>query len=114
SGADHSVQDLVECAFDHVGLDWRKYVRADRALQRGTAELRGLVGDPSRARDQLRWQPEVDFEGLVRLLVDADIALVRSIATPATSMERRRRTSDSSRSKAWKSETTRRATLAWR
>ena len=56
SGADHSVQDLVECAFDHVGLDWRKYVRADRALQRGTAELRGLVGDPSRARDQLRWQ----------------------------------------------------------
>jgi len=89
SGADHSVQDLVECAFDHVGLDWRKYVRADRALQRGTAELRGLVGDPSRARDQLRWQPEVDFEGLVRLLVDADLALVRSVAAPATSMERR-------------------------
>jgi len=89
SGDDHSVQDLVECAFDHVGLDWRKHVRADRALQRGTAELRGLVGDPSRAKAQLGWRPEVDFESLVRLLVDADLALIRSAAAPATSMERR-------------------------
>ncbi len=89
SGDDHSVADLVECAFDHVGLDWREYVKADPALHRGAAELRGLVGDPTRARTRLDWRPEVDFEGLVRLLVDADLALVRGEATAATSMERR-------------------------
>jgi GDPmannose 4,6-dehydratase len=89
SGEDHSVEELAECAFDHVGLDWRRHVRADRALARGTAELRGLIGDPSRARERLGWQPEVDFEGLIRLLVDADLALVRSAEAAATSMERR-------------------------
>jgi GDPmannose 4,6-dehydratase len=89
SGQDHSVQELVEFAFDHVGLDWRQYVRVDPALQRGSAELRGLVGDPSRAKERLGWRPEVDFEGLVRLLVDADLALVQDGAAAATSMERR-------------------------
>jgi len=89
SGEDHSVEELVECAFDHVGLDWRRYVTADPALQRGSAELRGLVGDPTRAQERLGWRPEVDFEGLVRLLVDADLSLLRGAAAPATSMERR-------------------------
>ena len=45
TGESHSVQDLVECAFDHVGLDWRDHVRSDPALRRGTAELHHLVGD---------------------------------------------------------------------
>ena len=53
------------------------------------AELRGLVGDPARARDRLGWRPELDFEALVRLLVDADLALIRDEAAAATSMERR-------------------------
>ncbi len=88
SGEDHSVEELVECSFDHVGLDWRRHVRVDAGLQRGTAELRGLVGDPSRAEERLGWRPEVDFEGLVRLLVDADLALVRSTPAAATSMDR--------------------------
>ena len=88
SGADHSVRELVECAFDHVGLDWQQHVKVDPELQRGAAELHDLVGDPARAKERLAWRPEVDFEGLVRLLVDADLVLVRSGAAAATTMER--------------------------
>jgi GDPmannose 4,6-dehydratase len=80
SGESHSVRELVECAFDHVGLDWQRYVRVDPALQRGKAELRRLVGDPTRARERLGWTAEVDFAALVRLLVDADLALVGTTA----------------------------------
>jgi GDPmannose 4,6-dehydratase len=89
SGEDHSVRELVECAFDHVGVDWRQHVKVDPELQRGAAELHDLVGDPSRARERLGWRPELDFEGLVRLLVDTDLALVRSEVTAASTMERR-------------------------
>jgi GDPmannose 4,6-dehydratase len=64
-------------------------VKVDPELQRGTAELHDLVGDPSRARARLGWHPEVDFEGLVRLLVDADLALVRGETPAASTMERR-------------------------
>ena len=85
SGADHSVRELVECAFAHVGLDWQAHVRIDPALQRGTAELHGLVGDATKARTQLSWEPEHDFTKLVHLLVDADLARLRATAT---SMER--------------------------
>ena len=53
SGEAHSVRELVQCAFGHVGLDWEEHVRVDPALQRGTAELRRLVGDPARARTRL-------------------------------------------------------------
>jgi len=77
TGLSHSVQELVELAFVHVGLDWRDHVRSDPALQRGTAELHHLVGDPSRAQERLGWEPTVDFEGLVRLLVDAELDRLR-------------------------------------
>ena len=73
TGESHSVQDLVERAFGHVGLEWRDYVRSDPALRRGTAELHRLVGDPSRSRERLGWRPSVDFDGLVALLVDAEL-----------------------------------------
>jgi GDPmannose 4,6-dehydratase len=86
SGESHSVRELVECAFAHVGLDWQELVRVDPALQRGAAELHRLVGNPSKAREQLGWQPEVDFTNLVHLLVDADLARLRA---HATSMQRR-------------------------
>jgi len=76
----------VQCAFDHVGLDWQEYVRVDPALQRGAAELHRLVGDSARARERLGWVPEFDFEQLAHLLVDADVERLRA---PATSMERR-------------------------
>jgi len=83
SGADHSVRDLVQCAFAHVGLDWQAHVRVDPALERGAAELHRLVGDPSRARVELGWQAEVDFTDLVHLLVDADVAALRAAASAA-------------------------------
>ena len=73
TGELHSVQELVQCAFDHAGLDWRAYVHIDESLKRGRAELHGLVGDPSRARERLGWEPEVSFEELVALLVDAEL-----------------------------------------
>ncbi|HJQ75447.1 MAG TPA: GDP-mannose 4,6-dehydratase [Gaiellaceae bacterium] len=76
SGVSHSVEELVACAFAHVGLDWRDHVRVDPALRRGKAELHRLVGDATKARERLGWTPALDFEGLVHLLVDADLALV--------------------------------------
>lgn len=85
SGESHSVREFVQCAFTHVGLDWQEHVRVDPALQRGSAELHRLVGDASRAHDLLEWRPEVGFEQLAHLLVDADLERLR---TPATSMER--------------------------
>ena len=72
SGVSHSVRELVECAFGHVGLDWKEYVHIDESLQRGAAELHDLVGDATKARERLGWTPSLDFEGLVQLLVDAD------------------------------------------
>jgi GDPmannose 4,6-dehydratase len=78
TGVAHTVRELVQCAFAHVGLDWQEHVRVDPQLQRGKAELHNLVGDASRARERLGWEPSVDFEGLVRLLVDADVAALES------------------------------------
>ena len=71
TGVLHTVEELVELAFSHVHLDWREHVRVDPALVRGKAELHDLVGDASKARDRLGWSPQVQFEDLVRLLVDA-------------------------------------------
>jgi GDPmannose 4,6-dehydratase len=72
TGVSHSVQRLVELAFDHVGLDWRKHVRTDPALLR-PAEVDHLIGDATKAREVLKWEPSVEFPGLVRMMVDADL-----------------------------------------
>jgi GDPmannose 4,6-dehydratase len=69
TGELHTVQELVEVAFAHVGLDWRDHVRVDESLRRG--QLYELVGDASKARAKLGWRPSVTFEELVALLVDA-------------------------------------------
>jgi GDPmannose 4,6-dehydratase len=71
TGELHSVRELVEVAFGHIGLDWREHVRVDESLKRGQAELHRLVGDASVAREQLGWSPSLSFEELVALLVDA-------------------------------------------
>jgi len=78
TGELHSVQELVERAFSHAGLDWRAHVRIDESLLRGSAELHDLVGDPARARDRLGWAPRVGFDELVRLLVDSAVEERRS------------------------------------
>jgi GDPmannose 4,6-dehydratase len=72
TGESHSVQDLVEIAFDHVGLEWQKYVKEDPALLR-PAEVDHLIGDASKAKTRFGWEPSIDFTGLVRMMVDADV-----------------------------------------
>jgi GDPmannose 4,6-dehydratase len=74
TGRLHSVEELVTLAFEHVGLDWRAYVHIDESLKRGKAELHDLVGNSTKARERLGWQPEVSFEELVALLVDAELS----------------------------------------
>jgi len=77
TGRTHAVREFVEIAFDHAGLDWRRHVTQDPRFMR-PAEVDQLLGDSSKARQALGWQPEVDFEGLVRMMVDADLALVKA------------------------------------
>ena len=72
TGISHSVRDLVELAFGHIGLDWHKYVRTDPELLR-PAEVDRLVGDASKARSHLGWGPTVDFKQLIAMMVDADL-----------------------------------------
>jgi len=72
TGVAHSVRQLVEIAFDHVGLDWRKHVTVDPRFLR-PAEVDLLLADPSKARADLGWAPEMTFECLVRTMVDADL-----------------------------------------
>jgi GDPmannose 4,6-dehydratase len=79
----HSVEELTTCAFERVGLEWREYVHIDESLQRGKAELHDLVGDPSKARERLGWQPSVGFEDLVALLVDAELERLENEAERA-------------------------------
>lgn len=76
TGETHSVRELVETAFGHVGLDWQKYVVVDPSLYR-PAEVDLLVGDPGKARRQLGWKPEVTFKQLVQMMVDADLERVK-------------------------------------
>ncbi|MGB6647700.1 MAG: GDP-mannose 4,6-dehydratase, partial [Bacteroidota bacterium] len=70
------VREFVAIAFDHVGLDWRKYVKVDRRLFR-PAEVTQLLGDATKARNVLKWKPTVGFDGLVKMMVDADLKRLR-------------------------------------
>ncbi len=76
TGETHSVRELCEVAFGHVGLDYRDYVRQDPRFMR-PAEVDLLISDPSKARKKLGWQPEVSFKQLIEMMVDADIALLQ-------------------------------------
>jgi GDPmannose 4,6-dehydratase len=82
TGVSHSVRELVELACEHVGLDWKALVRQDPKLLR-PAEVDHLIGDSSKARQQLGWTPEVDFQALVGLMVDADIRRLSEARRPA-------------------------------
>src|SRR5207253_2414132 len=72
TGESRSVRELVEVAFHHAGLDWRKHVRTDPKLLR-PAEVDHLIGDASRARRVLGWQPSITFDGLVEMMVKEDL-----------------------------------------
>ena len=73
----HSVREFVETAFGHVDLDWEKYVKHDGRYER-PAEVDLLIGDASKAKRVLDWEPKVRFPELVRLMVDADMKLLAS------------------------------------
>jgi len=75
TGESHTVRRCVEIAFDHVGIDWRRHVVIDDAFKR-PAEVDLLVGDYAKAERELGWRPQTDFEQLIRLMVDADLALL--------------------------------------
>jgi len=68
----HTVQELCEIAFAHADLDWKKHVHVDSSLVR-PAEVELLIGDPSKAKQQLGWEPKVRFKELIEMMVDADI-----------------------------------------
>ncbi|MCS7038427.1 MAG: GDP-mannose 4,6-dehydratase [Anaerolineae bacterium] len=76
TGETHSVREFVQIAFEHVGLDWEEYVVVDPKYYR-PAEVDLLVGNPAKARRVLGWEPTVTFEQLVRLMVDADLAMLQ-------------------------------------
>ncbi len=82
TGVSHSVQDLVEVAFARVGLNWRDHVRIDPKLHR-PAEVDHLIGDSSKARTELKWEPSIDFKGLVEMMVDADLARLTKSPRPS-------------------------------
>jgi len=76
TGETHSVREFLEVAFGHAGLDWESHVEIDPRYYR-PAEVDLLMGDPSKARSQLDWSPKTKFGDLARLMVDADIELLR-------------------------------------
>ena len=82
SGITHSVRDVCETAFGHVGLGWRDHVRLDEARLR-PAEVDHLRADASKARAELDWEPTLGFEALIELMVDADLALLKGETAPA-------------------------------
>jgi GDPmannose 4,6-dehydratase len=72
TGLAYSVKDCVEIAFKHVGLDWQKYVVIDPKFMR-PAEVDLLIGDCSKAKNKLGWEPEVSFQQMIQMMVDSDI-----------------------------------------
>ena len=78
SGIAHSVRDFVTLAFDHVGLDWQRHVVVDPKFIR-PAEVDLLLADKTKAEKQLGWKARVDFAGLVRMMVDADIERLKKV-----------------------------------
>jgi GDPmannose 4,6-dehydratase len=80
TGEARTVRDLVAAAFTVVGLNWEQYVRVDESLERGVTDAELLVGDPSKARRRLGWMPEVEFDDLVRMMVESDLARFRERA----------------------------------
>jgi GDPmannose 4,6-dehydratase len=72
----HSVKELLEIAFSFVGLDWHRYVRSDPRLVR-PAEVDWPVGDSTKARTILKWQPMMSFQSLFEMMVEADLKSLR-------------------------------------
>jgi GDPmannose 4,6-dehydratase len=76
TGRTHSVRDLCKVAFEHVDLDWERYVYVNQADMR-PAEVDLLIGDPAKAKAKLGWAPTVTFEQMIEKMVDADLAALK-------------------------------------
>jgi GDPmannose 4,6-dehydratase len=74
TGETHTVREFVELAFSYAGLDWKQHIVTDPKLVR-PAEVDLLIADPRRAREELGWEPKISFRELVKMMVDADVAL---------------------------------------
>lgn len=77
TGETHTVQKLVEVAFNHAGLQWEKYVKQDPKFLR-PAEVDLLIGDPTKAQNKLGWKPKVSFEQMIQMMVDSDVERLSS------------------------------------
>lgn len=77
----HTVKEFVEHAFAHVGLDWEKHIKYDPRYER-PAEVDLLIGDATKAKKQLHWEPQVRFPELVKIMVDADLAALQGLPIP--------------------------------
>jgi GDPmannose 4,6-dehydratase len=80
TGKAYSVRDLLDVAFSHLGLDWKKHVEVDPRYFR-PSEVDHLCGDPGKAKKALGWEPIVHFQDLVKMMVDHDLELARQEKT---------------------------------
>jgi GDPmannose 4,6-dehydratase len=87
TGQTHSVRDLCELAFAEAGLDYQKYVKIDQSVYR-PAEVDLLIGDASKAHSVLQWEPRVDFAGLIKEMVRADLAALAPAPQPEPALTR--------------------------
>lgn len=76
SGETHSVEELVQIAFDHVGLDWKEYVKIDQRFVR-PAEVDLLIGDATKAKEKLGWEPKVSFSDMIQMMIENDLKMVQ-------------------------------------
>jgi GDPmannose 4,6-dehydratase len=83
TGLSHSVKDLIQVAFDHLELDWKKHVISEPKLFR-PAEVDHLLGDPTKAKKKLGWQPKRSFEELIGKMVDHDVQLNQKVKRDET------------------------------
>ena len=75
TGQTHTVKDMLKIAFEHVGLDYKQYVKINKKFIR-PAEVELLLGDPKKAKRDLKWKPEVSFKKMIQMMVDADMERV--------------------------------------
>ena len=81
TGESHTIRDLLETAFAHVGLNWQDFVKVDERFKR-PADPHELLGNPGKAKQQLGWQPSVSFEELVRLMMNHDVEVAARASQP--------------------------------
>lgn len=79
TGKVHTIKDLLKCAFNHIGIsDWEKYIKKDERFYR-PAEVDVLIGDYNKAKNILKWEPKINFENMIKRMVDNDLKIVYNI-----------------------------------